>query len=49
MAKKEYEKIVVHTTLLSEADVITFSLEVEDGDGENYGTANKDWYKGGGF
>ena len=47
MAKKEYEKLVICMRCLDAADIVTAS--VEDGDGENYGTANKDWDTGGGF
>ena len=45
MAKKEYEKLVVKTVLFDSADIVT--LSAEDGDGENYGSANKEWYTGG--
>ena len=47
MAKKEYEKLMIDTVFLDTSDIVTVS--VEDGDGENYGTANKDWYTGGKF
>ena len=47
MARKEYEQLMIRMLLLDTEDIVTAS--VEDGDGENYGTANKDWYTGGGF
>ena len=45
MSKREYEKLVITAIELDDMDIITTSFV--DGDGENYGTANKQWYTGG--
>ena len=43
MAKREYEKLVIKAIELNETDVVTVSLV--NGDGENYGSVNEDWWK----
>ena len=42
MAKREYEKPVIKAIKLDETDIVTAS--VSNGDGENYGSANKNWW-----
>ena len=44
MKQKEYDKLIIHIVLLDATDIVTSSMNNEDGD--NYGAANKDWYGG---
>ena len=43
MTKREYEKLVIKAIELDETDIVTASPV--NGDGENYGSANEDWWK----
>lgn len=44
MAKRKYEKPMIKAIELDETDIVTAS--VSNGDGENYGSANQNWWGG---
>lgn len=43
MAKREYERLEIKAIELNVADIVTASPV--NGDGENYGSANENWWK----